>query len=168
MKTVTLDESGMNWVKKRPGAYVFLSFMCLICFVIMISPLFSSVKDPAHDKTAFVLGLFGLLFLGGIGWVPVLIKNSKGSFMKLIPDEERLVIRKDGQEIMNAAWTEIRNVRFVRNGRNLVRVDFDFADADGRSRNCFLPLGYVDTEAIDEMVVLLKENWFDKRRPVKN
>lgn len=162
MKIVLLEESGMNWVKKRPGVYVLISLVCFVCLVIMVFPWFKPSGDPAHDKASFILGLICLLFFLAVGWLPILLKDSNGSMMKLIQDEERLVIQKDGQEIMNAEWPRIKAIRSQSNGKAMVGVDFIYEVAGGRLDNCHLPLAYVDTDSINEMVAMLKENWYDK------
>lgn len=162
METIIMTESGMNWVKKRPGTYVLVSLFCLLGLGMALLSLVNPSSDSAHDSAGVILGLLTFLFFFCIAWVPVFIRNSNATVIEMIPNADRLIIKKDRKEVMNAAWANIKSIRSQKNGRHIVGVDINYVDDNANIKDYHLQLAYFDKADIDEMAIMLKDNWYDK------
>lgn len=167
MEKLEMKEAGMNWVKKRPFAYVFGTLMCLLGLGFIIWGIVAPPAEPGENETALVLGGVVFLFFFCVVWLRVIIRENRETEITLLHDPERLILRKDGEQMLNAAWDQIKNIRSRWNGRHVVAVDFTYLDAQGQAAQYVLETAYLATEDIAKMVEILRINWADKYGRVK-
>ena len=158
MEKLIINEKGMNFTKKVAWWLIFVPLTGVGLFLIIMSLyiLFKS-ESPHNDVT-------GLLFMGiailALPWLFVIFKQS--SEIEVISSEEDLVIKKNGEELLNKKWSEIKSINATSAYSTPLGIGFVYMDSNGKKQTFGLSTKYLKQDDINSIALLIDNKWTNK------